>query len=99
MQAVTGIKTPAITLKAGKKRIKVSWKKIKGVNGYEIYRSTKKKKGYKKIKTASKASIVAYTNKGLTKKKKYYYRIRAYKTVNGRKVYSSYSSVKSVKSK
>lgn len=99
VQAATGIKTPAITLKAGKKRIKVSWKKIKGVNGYEIYRSTKKKKGYKKIKTASKASIVAYTNKGLTKKKKYYYRIRAYKTVNGRKVYSSYSSVKSVKSK
>lgn len=99
VQASTGIKTPAITLKAGKKRVKVSWKKIKGVNGYEIYRSTKKNKGYKKIKTASKASIVAYTNKSLTSKQKYYYRIRAYKRVNGRKVYSSYSSAKSVKAK
>ncbi len=98
-QATTGILTPAITLKAGKKRVKVSWKKIKGVNGYEIYRSNKKTKGYKKIKTASKASIVAYTNKKLTSKKKYYYKVRAYKNVNGKKVYSSYSSVKSVKAK
>ncbi len=98
-QATTGILTPAVTLKAGKRRVKVSWKKIKGVNGYEIYRSSKKTKGYKKIKTASKASIVAYTNKKLDSKKKYYYKVRAYKKVNGKKVYSSYSSVKSVKVK
>ena len=98
-QAATGIMTPKISLKAGKKRIRVSWNRIKGVSGYEISRSTKKKKGYRKIKTAQKGSVVSYTNKGLTKKKKYYYKVRAYKNVNGRKVYSSYSSVKSVKAK
>ena len=99
VQAQTSIKKPVITLKAKKKAAVVSWKKIKGVSGYEIYRSTKKKKGYKKIKTAKKAAIVKYTNKKLTKKKKYYYKIRAYKIVDGKKVYSSYSSPKSVKAK
>lgn len=99
VQAATGIAAPALKVKAGKRRAKLTWNKVKGVNGYEIYRSTKKKKSYKKIKTAKKATIVGYTNKSLTKKKKYYYRIRAYKKVNGRKVYSSYSPVKSVKVK
>lgn len=99
VQAQTGMKQPVITLKAKKKAAVVSWQRIKGVNGYEIYRSTKKKKGYKKIKTAKKASIVKYTNKKLTKKKKYYYKIRAYKIVDGKKVYSIYSSPKSVKAK
>ena len=32
-------------------------------------------------------------------KKKYYVRVRTYKTVNGKKVYSSWSKVKSVKTK
>ncbi len=99
VQVQTSIQKPVITLKAKKKAAVVSWKKIKGVSGYEIYRSTKKKKGYKKIKTAKKAAIVKYTNKKLTKKKKYYYKIRAYKIVDGKKVYSSYSSPKSVKAK
>ncbi len=99
VQATTSIAKPVVSLKPGKKRATVSWKKIKGVNGYEIYRSTKKTKGYKKIKTAKKVSIVSYTNKKLKAKKKYYYKIRAYKTVNGRKMYSSYSSPKAVKTK
>lgn len=99
VQVQTSIQKPVITLKAKKKAAVVSWKKIKGVSGYEIYRSTKKKKGYKKIKTAKKAAVVKYTNKKLTKKKKYYYKIRAYKIVDGKKVYSSYSSPKSVKAK
>ena len=37
--------------------------------------------------------------KKLKAKKKYYVRIRTYKTVNGKKVYSSWSKVKSVKTK
>ncbi len=37
--------------------------------------------------------------KKLKAKKKYYVRIRTYKTLNGKKVYSSWSKVKSVKTK
>ncbi len=99
LRATTTIATPNVSLKAGKKKMTVSWQRIKGVNGYEIYRSTKKAKGYKKVKTASRVSITSYTNKKLTSKTKYYYRVRAYKTVNGRKIYGSYSSPKSAKTK
>lgn len=99
VRATTSIAKPVVSLKAGKKKARVSWKRIKGVSGYEVYRSNKKSKGYKKIKTAGRVSITSYTNKRLSAKTRYYYKIRAYKNVNGRKVYSSYSSPKSVKTK
>ena len=99
VQAKTSIAKPAVKLKAKKKKITISWNRIGGVDGYEIFRSLKKSSGYKKIKTAKKAVITSYTNKKLVKKKKYYYKVRAYKKVNGKKVYSSYSSPKSVKAK
>lgn len=85
---------PKITLKSKKsKQATISWKKISGASGYEIYRSTKSKSGFKKIATTSKTS---YTNTKLTSKKRYYYRVRAYRTVNGTKIYSSYSTTKYV---
>lgn len=90
---------PSVRLKAGKRKVTVKWGKVKGASGYVIYRSTKKDKGFKKIKTIKKGSTKSYTNKKLKKGKKYYYRIRAYRTVNGRKVYSSYSAVKKCKVK
>lgn len=89
----------AITLKAGKKKATISWKKVAGASGYKIYRSTKKGSGYKCVKTVTKASTSKYVNKKLKGGKRYYYKIRAYRTVNGKKVYSSYSTVKSVKTK
>lgn len=87
---------PKVTLKKGKKYAIIKYKKVKNAHGYEIYRSTKKKSGYKKITSTKKTS---YKNKKLKSKKKYYYKVRAYRIVNGKKYYSSYSSVKSVKVK
>ena len=82
-----------------KKTAVVTWKKVIGASGYEVYRSTKKNSGYKKVTTIKKGSTVRYTNKKLKKGKTYYYKIRAYKTVNKNKGYSAYSAVKSVKIK
>ena len=48
-----------------------------------------------KVKKSSKKATV----KKLSKGKKYYVRIRTYKTVNGKKIYSDWSAVKSVKVK
>lgn len=81
------------------KKAKITWTKLSGATGYQIYRSTKKSSGYKKIKTISSGSTVSYTNGSLKKKKTYYYKIRAYSKVNGKTIYSSYSVVKSVKIK
>lgn len=98
--ATATLTKPAIkTIKAGKKKATVKWGKIKGANGYVIYRSIKKSKGYKAVKTIARGGTVSFINKKLKKGKRYYFKVRAYRTVNGKKVYSSYSAVKSVKVK
>ncbi len=91
---------PSVTVASSKsKQVKVSWKKISGASGYEVYYSTKKNGSYKKAGTITKAKTVTYTQKKLKSGKTYYYKVRAYRTVNGKKVYGSYSTVKSVKVK
>lgn len=64
---------------AAKKKLKLSWKKLSGAAGYQIQISTKK--NFKGAKTISiSKSKNAYTKNSLKAKKKYYIRIRAYKT-------------------
>lgn len=93
-------KVKVASAKAGKKSVKVTWKKVKGIKGYQIQYSTNKKfkKGNKTITVKSKKSTSA-TIKKLKSKKKYYVRMRTYKIVNGKKVYSAWSKAKSVKVK
>ena len=87
-------------IKAAKKAVSVEWKKVSGVNGYEIQLATDKKfKKNKKTVTIKKQKTTKTTVKKLKAKKKYYVRIRTYKIVNGKKVYSAWSKVKSVKTK
>ncbi len=77
--------------KGGKKTAKLAWKKVKGAKGYQIKYSTSKK--FKKSKTKTKTSKKnKITLKKLTKNR-YYIKVRAYKKVNGKKVYGKYSSV------
>lgn len=74
--------TPAkVSLTAKQKTqtsITLSWEKVKGADGYEIYRKTGKDGEYKKIKTITSGKTVTYKNTGLTVGKKYYYKVRAY---------------------
>ena len=96
--------TPAKTTlksvkKTGTKKAKLNWKKVKAASGYEIYMSTKKSSGYKKIKTIKKAKTVTFTKSGLKKKKTYYFKVRTYRTANGVTYYGNYSNVKKVKIK
>lgn len=98
LSVATASKAPEITtVKKGKKQVVIRWKKVKQASGYEIYMSTKKKNGYKKIATVKKASSVKYTKKKLKTGKKYYFKMKTYRIVNGNKIYSSYSKVKSMK--
>ena len=87
-------------VKPAKKAVSVEWKKVSGVKGYQIQVATDKKfKKNKKTATVKKQKTTKVTIKKLKAKKKYYVRIRTYKTVNGKKIYSSWSKVKSVKTK
>ena len=82
------------------KKLTLTWKKSKNAKGYEIYRRTGTTGSYKKIATIKSGSTVKYTNTGLKKGNKYYYRIRTYSyNALGNKVYSGWSAVKSKTSK
>lgn len=93
-------KTSIKKLSKGKKKFTVTWAKVRGVKGYQIqYSSDKKLKKNNKSVTVTKQKTTKATVKKLESKKKYYVRVRTYKTVNGKKIYSSWSKVKSVKTK
>lgn len=93
-------KTSIKKLSKGKKKFTVNWAKVSGVKGYQIqYSSDKKFKKNNKSVTVTKQKTTKATVKKLKSKKKYYVRVRTYKTVNGKKIYSSWSKVKSVKTK
>ena len=77
---------------------KLKWKKVSGASGYIVYRANTKNGKYKKI-TTKNSKTLSYTNQKLTYGKTYYYKIRAYKTVDGKKVYGAYSIIKSIKIK
>jgi hypothetical protein len=72
---------------------------VKGASGYEVYMSTSKNGDYEQIGTTTKNSKVTFTKKKLTKKQTYYFKVRTYIIINKVKVFSDYSSVKSVKVK
>ena len=87
-------------VKSAKKAISVEWKKVGGVKGYQVQVATDKKfKKNKKTVNIKRQKTTKTTVKKLKAKKKYYVRIRTYKIVNGKRDYSSWSKVKSVKTK
>lgn len=73
-------------------KLKITWNKVSGVTGYDIYVSNKEKSGYKKVKSVnskkSSVTISKFKNKKISKKKKYYVYIVAKKKV-GKKTYTS----------
>lgn len=101
--AKSGKAVPAATTlkaKAGAKQIKLTWSKVSGASGYELYRSTSEDGKYSKIKTVTKGSVKSYTDKSkVSSGKMYYYKIRAYRKVDGKKVYGEYSKIISKKAK
>lgn len=78
---------------------KLSWQKVSGANGYEVYRATSKTGKYTRVASIAKGSVTSYTNQKLVAGKMYYYKIRAYRLVGKTKVYSPFSSIKSVRVK
>ena len=93
----TGTKKPKINkINSKKRKATIQWNKVSGAKGYKIYMATSKNGEYKWIKNVK---TTQYTKSKLKKNKKYYFKIRTYRIVNGKKVYSSYSYVKSIKIK
>ena len=76
------------------KNVKLCWCCTPKAKGYQIYKYTGKK--WKRIKTINKKSTLTYTDKKVKEGKTYKYKIRSYSVVSGKKIYSSFSSVRKV---
>jgi hypothetical protein len=83
---------PAPTVTRNGTKVKVKWTNINGESGYQISRSTSKTGT--NIVLTNTYTTGTYNNVSATKGTGYYYKVRAYKTVNGTKIYAPWSSVK-----
>ncbi len=93
---LSSVKTPKT------KQVAVTWKKDTRATGYEVQISTKSnfKSGNKsKVITSNKNNTITYTFTKLKKGTTYYGHVRAYKTIDGKKVYGAWSAMKKVKCK
>ena len=83
--------TASSTAKKGSITVKWTVKgNVTAADGFQVWKSTKKNSGFKKAITTTKKS---YKNtKGLKKGTRYYYKVRAYKVVDGKNVYSDWSN-------
>ena len=91
--------TPTLKLtstKAGK--VAFSWNDVSSETGYQIWYSPKQYSSYKKYSNY-KANTTKATLKGFTSGKTYYFKVRAYKKVDGKYIYSNYSDILKVKVK
>ncbi|MCD8077055.1 MAG: fibronectin type III domain-containing protein [Lachnospiraceae bacterium] len=90
---VTGTpKLAAPTLKSatanGTAKIVLKWESVSGASGYRIYRKTSDG-NWSKLKTLS-GKVTSYTDTSIKVNTTYYYTVRAYRTVSGKKVLGNY---------
>ena len=88
--------TPTLTKvsNSSKGKLKLTWNRPSGAEGYVIYRKAGKTGSYKKVKTITSAKALSYTNGGLKKGITYCYKIRAYrKGADKKNIYSKWSKV------
>ncbi|MDD6212266.1 MAG: fibronectin type III domain-containing protein [Clostridiales bacterium] len=73
----------------------LTWSESKDASGYMIYRSQSKDSGFKKVKTVKSAKTLSATVGGLVNGETYYFKVRPYRTVDGKNSGGDYSPVKS----
>ncbi|MGN0483175.1 MAG: Ig-like domain-containing protein [Lachnospiraceae bacterium] len=91
-QTVTSLKGKQTKASA----VKLTWKQLSGVSGYQLYWYDAKKKKYRLKKTTGSTSC---TIGGLKKGKTYKFKVRAYKKSGSKVLYGDYSKIVSVKIK
>ena len=96
VQAKTKIKTPAkVRVRSSEsKKLKVTWKKVKKADGYQIYEYKKSNNKFKKV---ADVGVKTRSWKSGNTKKVHTYKVRAYKKSGKRKVYSKFSYTVSAK--
>lgn len=95
-EAVT-VKTPSLSVASDKvKVVSVKIGTVSAADGYRLYISEDNGKSFSAIKTISKGDKNSFELKNLKAGQTYYFKVRAYKTVAGKKNWSKYSKIQSV---
>ena len=88
---VEGVATneiPTITIeKVEGDTITISWSKVEGMKGYDVYRATSVDGKYTQLKRTAATSITTTVKTGKT----YFYKVRGFNTLNNERVYAAYS--------
>jgi hypothetical protein len=92
---VTGLKQSSTTTSS----LKLSWSKVAGASGYEVYRYSPTQEKYYKIKTINSGNTTSFKDSKLSSGKTYKYKVRAFTNVGSDKYYGDYSSAKSTATK
>ena len=71
----------------GNTKVSLSWKKVSGAQGYEVYKNNKL------VKTIDNADTITWSESGLAKDAESNYKVRAYCIVNNEKIFGSYSRI------
>lgn len=102
---IKGVKNTEIELETTVNKdgnIVIKWKKSKGyrVDSFEILRAVKKNGKYSKIYTTKSGKASRIVNaKNLKDGKRYYYKVRGVRTIDGKKYYTEWSDIESKKVK
>lgn len=91
--------TPTLKASSGSFKANLSWNKISGASGYVVYMATSKNGKYSRVANVKGGDKLSYSKTKLLWGKTYYFKVAAYKTVDGKNIYSAFSPVKQVKIK
>lgn len=92
-------KVSTLKLSTKSKSVTLSWNKVSRATGYQIYRLNTKTGKYEKVATVKGSATLSYKNSGLKTGSTYTYKVRAYKTYNGKTYYGSFSASQKIKAK
>ncbi|MGG0176549.1 Ig-like domain-containing protein [Gottfriedia acidiceleris] len=87
-KAIPATPSTLLVKKLSSTSMTLSWSKIDGASGYQIYRSTSPNGTFSLVGTNTSGSLTSFKNVKLTKGKTYYFKVVVYRTVNGKKVLS-----------
>lgn len=87
------LSAPSLSVGSTSKTAVLEWSRVKAADGYQVYASASKNGKYTRIKTTKGTGM---TEEKLATGKTRYYKVRAYRKVNGKTVYGSFSKVKKV---
>ena len=91
--AASAMKAPVVegvTYNTAREGLEISWTEVAGAAGYQLYRATSKSGKYSKVASVTENF---YRDDFVEFGKTYYYKVRAYKKLDGKFTYSSYSKV------